>query len=101
MQVETDANCEKTVLSVDGIGAFDLVSRESMLRGLLSLSKVANPSCRLCDNSTVPHPPMCGKMMQEASMIFTKVKEANRATLLCQPCSASDSTALWWPLRGS
>ena len=66
-----------------------------------SLSMVANQSCRLCDNSTVPHPPICGKMMQEASMKFTKVKEANRGTLSCQLCSASDSTALWWPLRGN
>ena len=35
--VETDSFCEKTVLSVDGIGAFDLVSRESTLRGLFSV----------------------------------------------------------------
>ena len=37
LQVETDSSPERTVLSVDGIGAFDLVSRESMLRGLFSV----------------------------------------------------------------
>ena len=33
---ETDASPDSTVFSIDGIGAFDLVSREAMLRGLLS-----------------------------------------------------------------
>ena len=37
LQSETDASPDRTVLSIDGIGAFDLVSRESMLRGLLSV----------------------------------------------------------------
>ena len=36
-QSETDASPDRTVLSIDGIGAFDLVSRESMMRGLLSV----------------------------------------------------------------
>ena len=36
LQVETDSSPERTVLSVDGIGAFDFVSRESMLLGLFS-----------------------------------------------------------------
>ena len=37
LQSETDASPDRTVLSIDGIGAFDLVSRESMMRGLLSV----------------------------------------------------------------
>ena len=37
LQSETDASPNRTVLSIDGIGAFDLVSRESMMRGLLSV----------------------------------------------------------------
>ena len=36
LQAETDASPDSTVFSIDGIGAFDLVSREAMLRGLLS-----------------------------------------------------------------
>ena len=35
LQVRTDLHDRATVLSIDGIGAFNLVSSESMLRGLL------------------------------------------------------------------
>ena len=35
LQVRTDLDDRATVVSIDGIGAFDFVSRESMLRGLL------------------------------------------------------------------
>ena len=35
LQARTDQDDRATVFSIDGIGAFDLVSRESMLRGLL------------------------------------------------------------------
>ena len=34
LQALTDADPSATVLSIDGIGAFDLVSRQSMLEGL-------------------------------------------------------------------
>ena len=34
VQMLTDMNPRQTVLSVDGIGAFDLVSRNAMLQGL-------------------------------------------------------------------
>ena len=37
LQTLTDTDPNATVLSIDGIGAFDLVSREAMLRGLLSI----------------------------------------------------------------
>ena len=37
LQTLTDTDPNATVLSIDGIGAFDLVSREAMLRGLLSV----------------------------------------------------------------
>ena len=33
----TDVDPSATILSVDGIGVFDLVSREAMFRGLLSV----------------------------------------------------------------
>ena len=51
LQVETDSNCERTVLSVDGIGA-SISCRGNQCSEGCSLSKVANQSCRLCDNST-------------------------------------------------
>ena len=34
LQARTDQDHRATVLSIDGIGAFDLMSRESMVRGL-------------------------------------------------------------------
>ena len=37
LQTLTDVDPSATILSVDGIGAFDLVSREAMLRGLLTV----------------------------------------------------------------
>ena len=37
LQTLTDTTPNATVLSIDGIGAFDLVSREAMFRGLLSV----------------------------------------------------------------
>ena len=37
LQTLTDVDPSATILSVDGIGAFDLVSRETMLRGLLTV----------------------------------------------------------------
>ena len=40
LQTLTDTDPNATVLSIDGIGAFDLVSREAMLRGFLSVEAV-------------------------------------------------------------
>ena len=39
IQSLTDTNAETTVVSVDGVGAFDLISRNSMLQGLLTLEQ--------------------------------------------------------------
>ena len=39
IQSLTDTDAETTVVSVDGVGAFDLISRNSMLQGLLSLEQ--------------------------------------------------------------
>ena len=50
LQSETDASPNRTVLSIDGIGAFDLVSRESMMRGLLSVEGTKK-RCPLFDSS--------------------------------------------------
>ena len=45
-QALTEANPEATILSVDGIGAFDLVSRGAMLQGLCHVSPSAVPFVR-------------------------------------------------------
>ena len=49
LQARTDLDDRVTVLSIDGIGAFDLVSRESMLRGLLRVE--GGDSCRSSDRA--------------------------------------------------
>ena len=54
LQVRTDLDDRATVLSIDGIGAFDLVSRESMLRGLLRVEGGGA-------NSMLLHPAASGK----------------------------------------
>ena len=46
LQALTEANPEATILPVDGIGAFDLVSRGAMLQGLCDVSPSAVPSVR-------------------------------------------------------
>ena len=52
LQALTEANPEATILSVDGIGAFDLVSRGAMLQGLCDVHQ----QCRLFVNSMEPRP---------------------------------------------
>ncbi|CAK0805609.1 unnamed protein product, partial [Prorocentrum cordatum] len=49
IQSLTQANPEATVLSIDGIGAFDLMSRNAMLHGLAGLPAASSalPFCRM------------------------------------------------------
>ena len=37
MQTLTDQDAEATVVSIDGVGAHDLISRQAMLEGLLRM----------------------------------------------------------------
>ena len=53
-------------MSIDGIGAFDLVSRNTMMRGLLSLL-MGVVSC--CQSSVASRPHSCGKMRLEVRHI--------------------------------
>ena len=39
MQTLTDQDAEATVVSIDGVGAYDLISRRAMLEGLLRMEK--------------------------------------------------------------
>ena len=62
IQAITDADPRATVLSVDGISAFDTISRVAMLRGL----------------RMVLLPCTCGKMKKEGSMRFGKARRRAR-----------------------
>ena len=46
LQAICDSEPNATVVSIDGIGAFDLISRRSMLQGLFEVAPEAVPFCR-------------------------------------------------------
>ena len=77
LQARTDQDHRATVLSIDGIGAFDLVSRESMLRGL-SRVEGGDRCCLSSDNSTGLLPRTSGKMKKASSTISLKGKAGNK-----------------------
>ena len=56
-QALTDMDDSATLLSVDGMGVFDLVSRGAMMSGLL---EVVHPHSLLSDSFVGHHPPACG-----------------------------------------
>ena len=91
VQALTDVNPEATVLSVDGIGAFDLISRASMLTALRDLPG--------CDRAL----PFVRQFYGRVSKCFweddggttheiCRAKEGNRETRQCLRCSHSDNT---------
>ena len=51
LQHLTDGDDQATILSVDGIGAFDLVSRNAMLQGLMGIEDCVK-SCHSSEPST-------------------------------------------------
>ena len=57
LQSLTDVDPEATVISIDGVGAYDLISRNAMMEGLLNMVR----SSPLCGASTVPHQRICGR----------------------------------------
>ena len=69
----TEAHPNHTILSVDGIGAYDTISRTSMLEGLRA---VASP---LCASFTHSHPHMSGTTPMANPTQSHKPKEANKA----------------------
>ena len=76
----TDENPMATVLSIDGVGAYDHVCRSAMMKKLYSF-----PSLRSCFRSFAQRMRtprnMCGKMRQECSTESFKWKVANTRTL--------------------
>ena len=79
LQAWTEANLEATILSVDGIGAFDWVSRGTMLQGCVTS---LHQQCRSSVNSVEPRPVICGKTTAERSMTLTKEKGGEQGDLL-------------------
>ena len=59
LQVLTDADPDATVVSVDGIGAFDLISKNAMMQNMRRMDE-ENRSCRLSERSMVSRQRTCG-----------------------------------------
>ena len=56
----SELNEATTILSVDGVGAFDLISRSAMMQGLVDMPDGVKVRLSAC--STAPHPSSCGRM---------------------------------------
>ena len=79
LQGITELHPDATVTSIDGVSAYDLISRGAMLRGLTRVMG-AELHSHLCGGSTDPHPSTCGKTRSELSTASHKVKEGSRVT---------------------
>ena len=77
LQLSTEENPRTTVSSMDGIGAFDSISK-SMLEALMRLGGV-QPSCDLSECSTANHRLVAGKVMMGHCTTSSKVRVVSRA----------------------
>ena len=75
----TDLDPRTTILSVDGVGAFDLISRNSMMEWLFHMEggEKLLPFVRMF---TALHPHSCGKTRRAQCTTSHRVKVASRAT---------------------
>ena len=79
IRAATDMNDSTTIVSVDGIGAYDSISRHSMLEGLYRMVD----GDRLCGCSTDHLPSVCGRMTWETHMKLCKEKDLLMPSLFC------------------
>ena len=77
LQVLTELDPSSTVVSVDGIGAYDRISRNAMMRGLPWRETAF---CHSCGHFTANPQRTSGKMTLVTSTRSLKVKAGNRAT---------------------
>ena len=75
VQALTDHNAETTVLSIDGVGAFDLISRRAMME---ALHRMATSSSLSSCNSTATLQHICGKTKREWSVRSSRAREGNK-----------------------
>ena len=79
IQALTDLDSTATVLSTDGISAFDVVSRQAMLQGFSQWLE-GMQQCHLCGSSTGQLRVICGKTTTASSTQSYKQKVVNRVT---------------------
>ena len=97
VQTCTDVDPRTTLLSIDGAGAFDLISRRAMLTALHDMPDGTSILHSFC-NSTATHRHTCGKM-RVWSMRSNRAKEENKATLWCRPFLHLGSIGRWSRFR--
>ena len=98
IQALTDLDDNATVVSVDGVGTFDLISRNSMLSGLMGMRE-GEQFCPLQSCSTETLPRISGKMRLVTSTTSTRERVESKETLSCQCSSASGNTERCGQLR--
>ena len=91
LQSLTDLDESATLLSVDGVGAFDFVSRKAMLQGLLNMEGGDNllPLARQFYGS--PSTFLWKDEMGTVNHVKSRAKVVSRATHSCPCCSPSDN----------
>ena len=86
IQVLTESDPRSTVLSIDGVGAYDSISRKAMLEAS-SACQEGRKSCLLSASSKAGLPSICGKTMKGLSTESLKEKGVNKGMPSC-PCSS-------------
>ena len=98
LQVLTEMDPQTTIVSIDGVGAYDSISRKAMLEALMEIpgGSQALPHVRLFYGQ--PNlPGICGKMNLATSTTFIKERVENRETPSCPSSSHWVNTARWKP----
>ena len=80
VQVMTDRDPNCTVLSIDGVGAFDLVPRRAMMTAVHSMDQ-GRSSFHFSSSFTDTPQHICGKTRRAQSTKSSKVKARSRATV--------------------
>ena len=80
------------VVSISGVGAHDLISRNAKIEGLLRMENRRSGPSRSCGVSMEARRPTCGKMKLATRRASHKVRERNRETPSCHCCSHWDCT---------
>ena len=78
LQGLTEIDPEATITSIDGVGAFDLISRRAMPEALFQVSSEAAVRCPLRGCSMVEHLSMCGRVIPARSTASPREKAENR-----------------------
>ena len=85
LQTIMDKDERATVVSIDGAGAYDLISRNAMMEGLLRMED--GDQVHSCGVSVEARRPTCGKMKWASRRTSHKGREGNKETPSCHCCS--------------